>query len=124
MIKSIVIYLIDKFLPYHTLVNQQKHISKIKNLNDIIERQSEDIKLLSSKVYSLERDIETQLKYIEYIKTKNTLPKNFDVLINGVNELTSKARATLLFRLVNGIDEESLNTLDKYLYLRLKENKY
>jgi hypothetical protein len=55
---------------------------------------------------------------VKALSISKTLPKNFDTAVNQINEMTSKARATFLFRLVEKMDDKTFSVLEKYIEFR------
>jgi hypothetical protein len=84
------------------------------------------IKSLKDSISSKQELIEKQSQYIqkleELVESKYHIPKNFDSAVKQINDLTSKARATFLFRLIDKADEDTLDTISKYLHLKNKQD--
>jgi hypothetical protein len=76
---------------------------------------------------NLRSSISQKDSYISLLENLNqkqfTIPKNFDLALKQINELTDKARATFYYRLVNGIPEEDLEVLQRYVHLKTRENQ-
>jgi hypothetical protein len=106
MIKRIMSTLVRVLLPSHTL----EPLSYINGLKSNLQE-------LKNSNYE-QRD---RIRTLEgLVAQRFTLPKNFDTAVEQITGMTSKAKATFLFRLVKGLEQEDIEVLEKYMNTRVK----